>query len=138
MPTVRQDVNSYTNKFGYNAEIKAVTETIWTTGGLYAYPAAAAEMEIVSGDNVDGAAAATGALTATVYGCDASFNPLEVDVTLNGTTAVVMTGILFYRVYRVIVNTAGSGGVNAGILTVRPSGGGTTYTAVAIGTNQTE
>ena len=138
MPTVRQDVNSYTNKFGYNAEIKAVTETIWTTGGVYAYPAAAAVMEIVSGDALDGTGAATGALTATVYGQDASFNPIQTTVTLNGLTPVVMTGYNFYRVYRVIVNTAGSGGVNAGILTVRPSGGGTTYTAVAIGTNQTE
>ncbi len=51
-------------------------------------------------------------------GLDANYAEQEVDVTLNGTSAVATTET-WLRVYRLKVLTAGSGGQNAGTLTVR-------------------
>jgi hypothetical protein len=87
------------------------------------------------------AAAGTGARTVAFTYYDASGNGpyTEVD-TLNGATAVntVATNICF--VEGMVVQTVGSGGVNAGTLTLftTTGGGGTAIGTIAIGVNTTE
>lgn len=135
--------HEFIHKFGYNPSIEAAAETIWSEGGLYVYPTSASTMYISSSSAAD-TAAGTGARTATVYGLDANFEQINVTVSLNGQTGVQLNGALnWYRVNRIVVNTAGSGGANAGVLYVgteaTPSGGVPTnkYATVAIGDNQT-
>jgi hypothetical protein len=135
--------HEFIHKFGYNPSIGTADETIWSEGGLYVYPTSASTMYISSSSAAD-TAAGTGARTATVYGLDADFEQINVTVSLNGQTGVQLNGALnWYRVNRIVVNTAGSGGANAGVLYVgteaTPSGGVPTnkYATVAIGDNQT-
>ena len=135
--------HEFIHKFGYNPSIGDSNETVWSQGGLYVYPASASTLYISSSSAAD-TAAGTGARTATVYGLDADFEQISVTVSLNGQTGVQLNGALnWYRVNRIIVNTAGSGGANAGVLYVgteaTPSGGVPTnkYATVAIGDNQT-
>ena len=133
----------FVHKFGYNPAIGPDTETIWAQGGLYVYPTIASTMYISSSSTAD-TSAGTGARTATVSGLDANFDEISETVSLNGQTGVQLNGALnWYRVNRIIVNTAGSGGANAGVLYVgteaTPSGGVpiNKYATVAIGDNQT-
>ena len=135
--------HKFIHKFGYNANIAETNETVWTQGGLYVYPASASTMYISSSSTAD-TSAGTGARTATVFGLDANFDEISETVSLNGQTGVQLNGALnWYRVNRIVVNTAGSGGANAGVLYVgteaTPLGGVPTnkYAAVAIGDNQT-
>lgn len=135
--------HNFVHKFGYNPEIGATDETIWTEGGSYVYPTTASTMYISSSSTAD-TAAGTGARTVTVSGLDANFIEISETVSLNGQAGVQLNGALnWYRVNRVIVNTAGSGGANAGVLYVgteaTPTGGVPTnkYATVAIGDNQT-
>ena len=123
--------HSLTLKFGRNPDVDAAAaETIWEGGGAYTFDATAQSLEIISNDiNDDGDPASTGALTATVYGVDGSYVAKSETVTLNGTTAVALTGT-WLRVNRIIVATAGSSGANEGTLTVRLAGAGATRAVV--------
>lgn len=71
----------------------------------------------VSSANANDTGAGTGARTVTVYGLDANWNRVQDTVTLNGQTAVTLPTVVLHP-YLLIVNTAGSGGTNAGILYV--------------------
>ena len=135
--------HKFVHKFGYNPTIGTSDETVWSEGGLYAYPTSASTMYISSSSTAD-TSAGTGARTATVSGLDANFDEISETVSLNGQTGVQLNGALnWYRVNRIVVNTAGSGGANAGVLYVgteaTPSSGVPTnkYATVAIGDNQT-
>lgn len=84
----------------------------------YTEPAAAAAFSVKSASAAD-AAAGTGARTVRVHWADASVTALNTEViTLNGTTCVnsVATTAKFFEDFD--VTTAGSGGTNAGILTL--------------------
>jgi hypothetical protein len=69
----------------------------------------------ISSGSADDAAAGTGARTIRISGLDGSYNEISETVILNGQTAV-NTVNSYLRVSSLIVLTAGSGGVNAGIL----------------------
>ena len=88
--------------------------------------------------------AGTGARTATVSGLDANYDEVSVTVDLDGQNGVQLGNASnWIRVNRITVNTAGSGGQNAGVIYVgdeaSPSSGVPTnkYATVAIGDNQT-
>ena len=130
-------------KFGYNAAVGNSKETIWSQGGLYTYLSTASTLYISSSSTAD-TAAGTGARNVTVFGLDADWNEVSVTVDLNGYTGVQLgTASNWIRVNRIIVNTAGTGGQNAGVLYVgteaTPTLGVPTnkYATVAIGDNQT-
>ena len=101
-------------KFGYNAVVGNSIETIWSQGGLYAYPPSASVMT-VSSSNTNDTSAGTGARTVEVFGLDADYNEINEVVTLNGQTPVNTTKS-YLRINRGIVRSAGSGEQNAGIL----------------------
>lgn len=129
---------SIVNKFGTNSDIDtaSVPEDIWEGGGVYTgFPSELELVEVVSSsanDDSDG----TGARTVRITGLDANWDVLSETVTLDGTTPVD-TVAQFRRVHTATVMSAGSGGVNAGIITVRHS---TTtanvFLAMAVGRNQ--
>jgi hypothetical protein len=87
--------------------------------------------------------AGTGARTVTVSGLDNNYDQKVETVTLNGQSGVELNGSTWFRVNRIVVNTAGSGGANAGVLYVgteaSPTSGVPTnkYATVLAGDNQT-
>jgi hypothetical protein len=84
-------------------------ETIWAEGGLYSYLTAATVLK-VSSSSVNDTSAGTGARTVELSGLDADYNEISELVTLNGQTPVNTTK-LFLRINRMVVRSAGSGGV---------------------------
>jgi len=103
-------------KFGQNAVVGNSMETIWLQGGLYSHPPSASTMTVSSSD-VNDTSAGTGARTVLISGLDASYNEASETIILNGQTAVTTVNT-YIRMNRAIVLTAGSGGVNAGIIYV--------------------
>lgn len=129
---------SIVNKFGRNSDVDSgtVPEDIWEGGGVYTGWAAAAETLQVFSSSAADTSAGTGARTLRIMGLDANYAVQNETVTLNGTTPVTTTGT-FIRVHSASVQTAGSGGVNAGILTVRQSTTTTNiFLALEVGLNQ--
>jgi len=127
-------------KFGFNSDIDDSLETVWAEGGLYSYLSAASVLKI-SSSSTDDTSAGTGARTITISGLDANYDEISESVTLNGQTAVNTTQS-FLRVFRMIVDTAGSGGQNAGVIyagtgTVTSGVPANKYGTIAVGDNQT-
>lgn len=128
-------------KFGNNSDINGSLETIWSHGGLYAYPAAAIQMK-VSSSSANDDATGTGARTIVVSGLDANYNEISETVELDGQTEVLTTKT-FIRVFRAFVATAGSGGTAAGTIyvgtgTVTAGVPATVYAEIPLGANQTQ
>jgi hypothetical protein len=129
------------HKFGFNSSVDTILATVWLQGGLYSYLDSASTLYISSSSTND-TGAGTGARTVTVSGLDNNFDEKIETVTLNGQTGVELNGSTWFRVNRIVVNTAGSGGGNAGVLYVgtesAPSSGVPTnkYATVGIGDNQ--
>ena len=130
------------HKFGFNNSVDTTLATVWFQGGLYSYLSSASTLYI-SSSSANDTAAGTGARTVTVSGLDNNFDEKIETVSLNGQTGVELNGSTWFRVNRIVVNTAGTGGGNAGVLYVgteaTPSGGVPTnkYATVGIGDNQT-
>lgn len=111
---------------GFNLDIDTATvpEDVWANGGLIPVPAAAESWEILSSSAAD-TAAGTGARTIVITTLDADYNEVVQVVTLNGVTPVALTGT-HIRINGAVVATVGSGGINAGTLTIRVAGAGAT------------
>jgi hypothetical protein len=126
-------------KFGNNAVVGDSLETIWSEGGLYSYLTAATVLKVSSSSTND-TSAGTGARTVTLFGLDANYAEISETVTLNGQTAVNTTNT-YIRINRMVVNTAGSGGQNAGVIyagdgTVTSGVPAEKYATIAAGDNQ--
>ena len=130
---------SMVNKFGSNPDIDSgQTEDIWNTGGTRSYLSAASTLIVVSSStNDDGSPAGTGAQTLTLEGLNGSGVQISETVTMDGTTNVT-TSSSFLRLYRAYVATAGSGGTNAGTITVTTTTGGLTLCTIAAGLGQSQ
>ncbi len=107
---------------GVNEDVDAGTEDVCDVGGTYAglpiLPTQAAEAINIVSSSANDAAAGTGVRTIRVEGLDANGKWAQETFTMNGTTPVVSTST-WKRVSRVFGLTAGSGGVNAGAITVK-------------------
>lgn len=126
------------NKFGRNPDIDTTTdpEDVWVTGGLYPFQSSDIALEIVSLSADDDKDAGTGAQSVTIQGLDAAGLMQTETVQLEGLTPVAIPGT-WLRVFRASCVAAGSGGVNAGNIIIRASGGGTTYATINAGDGQT-
>jgi hypothetical protein len=124
MSTITQDQarEEWWHVRGSNADIDAGTEDMDPTGAL-ALPAAAAATTIVSASTDDvgaGETPGTGAHTVRVVGLTAAGALVAETASLNGTTAVTLTGV-YLRILEATVLTAGTGLVNAGAVTLEHS-----------------
>ena len=127
-------------KFGFNPDVDNALETVWAEGGLYGYLSAASVLK-VSSSSTDDAAAGTGARTVQLYGLDADYNEINEIVTLNGQTSVNSVNS-FLRINRMVIRSAGSGEINAGVIyagtgTVTSGVPANKYATIAIGDGQT-
>jgi len=102
------------HKFGHNTDIDSSYETLWSAGGNYSYLSSATTLKISSADANDDDGD-TGARTVLIQGLDTNYNEIEETVTLDGQTAI-NTSNEYLRVYRMIVQTAGSSNHNEGIV----------------------
>ena len=111
------------NFFGRNPDIDTATtpEDLWLGGGQYTgHPTGSPELVEVFSSSTSDTSAGTGARTVRIEGLatsDATAYTTE-DLTMNGTTAVTSSGT-WYRINKIVVLTAGSGGTNAGTITCR-------------------
>jgi hypothetical protein len=97
---------------------------VWEGAGLYPFQTTATKLEILSSSAND-TAAGTGARTMMIAGLDANFNPISEVITMNGVTPVQSVNN-YLRVNGLNIVTAGSGGQNAGDITLRVTGAGAT------------
>lgn len=114
---------SIVNKFGLNSAVSTadVPEDVWEGGGAYTGWATSAEtLNIVSSSTNDVMTSGTGAWQIRVVGLDSNYEVQSETVNLNGTNTVTTTAS-FIRVHTASILSAGSGGVNAGIITVNQS-----------------
>lgn len=118
---------------GVNPDIDTATfpEDIWYAGGLYPLPLTAASLEVLSSSAND-TAAGTGMRTALVSGLDINYAEISETVTLNGTNVVALSNS-YLRINGFTIVTAGSGRVNAGIVTIREAGAGQTRAQMRAG-----
>jgi len=128
-------------KFGFNDNIDTGTAPadIWGGAGIYTGMPVGniGETIIVTSSSPNDTAAGTGARTATLYGLDENWLEYQETVTLNGTIGVTTIG-LWQRMNRIVVETAGAGEGNAGILTAKHTTTTTNiFAEVAAGRNQT-
>ena len=109
-------------KFGFNADVEDVLETVWAEGGLYYHPYSATQLKVSSSSDDDTANEGDGARTVELFGLDADYNEISEVVLLEGTTEVTTTKS-FLRINRGIIRSAGdnevaTGTIYAGIGTV--------------------
>jgi hypothetical protein len=107
---------------GINEDVDAGTEDVVEAGATYVgmpvIPTQAGEaLNVVSGSAND-TSAGTGTRTIKVCGLSATGVYQEETITMNGTTPVI-TSSTWLRVFRAFGVTAGSGGTNAGAITVK-------------------
>jgi hypothetical protein len=121
--------------YGYNPDSKtAVEECVSDISTAYTFPAAAGTVTISSSSGAD-TGAGTGAQTVLISGLDAAYLPVSELVILTGAVPVVTTQT-FLRFQDATVQTAGSGGKNAGVLTATL--GGNPQCAIPIGSNTSQ
>lgn len=118
-------INGYTAALG-NTAYGPAWEGLTSAGGLYAYPATAAPLSIVSTSASD-----TSALSVIVQGLDTNFNAITETIALNGTTAVTTVNS-YRRVNRLLV----SNGTNVGVITASISAVVYAQINAGIGNNQ--
>lgn len=112
---------SITNKFGTNSDvdIASLPEDVWEGGGAYTgFPDSTLETISVLSSSASDAAAGTGARTVRIFGLDGNYDEQSETITLNGITPVASIGT-YRRCYSATVMSAGSGGVNVGVITAR-------------------
>jgi hypothetical protein len=103
------------NMFGYNDDIDAGTEVIWSVGGLFTRLTTARTLSIVSTSAQD-ASAGTGASKVIVYGIDSNRLSQTEVVDMNGTTPIVTTKT-WLGVNRIAVYLCGASENNVGTIT---------------------
>ncbi len=108
------------HKYGMNPDIDSGSgfEALWNGGGAYTgFNATAAELVTVVSDNAADDSAGTGAQTITLHGLDGTGAEVSETVTMDGATPVDSVNS-YWRLPRAKVVNVGSGGVNAGTITI--------------------
>lgn len=103
---------------------------VWEQNSVYAFPAAATQLDVVSTDNVNDKAGGTGALKVKINGLNGANADTTEEVTLNGTT-IVTTTASFRRINKMWVSAAGTGGAAVGTITAKITGGATVYAQIS-------
>ena len=125
----------YFNKFAKSSVVSTSFVDVWPNASTLSYLSSAERMNIVSTD-VNDDEGSTGAETLTIYGLDSNYDEIQESVTLDGTNNVLTTNS-YLRVYRMIVNSAGSTGSNEGTITATAETAATVQAYVEVGLNQT-
>lgn len=108
---------------GFNGAISSSAETIWSPGATYAQLLSAVAFEVISTSASDnGTTPNVGARTVEIDLVDGNYVQTTVEKTLNGTSAVSITGT-YLACNGIRVKTAGSSLTNVGSINVRTVSG---------------
>lgn len=126
---------SHVEKFGANLIVGSALETICDQGGRYSWATSAVSLyvdTIITDDGDDSGVSSPlgdGARTVIIQGLDASYHPIEEEVTVGGAPSIAE----FLRVNRAFVQTAGSIGTNTKplIISTEANGAGTIYANIS-------
>lgn len=127
------------DKFGHNPDIDTTSEPedVWGAGGTYTgFSDAAQTVDVVSSSADDDDTTGTGAWTVQIYGLDSNYDEINETITLDGVTPVTSSNS-YLRLNRAIVRTAGTGGSNAGTITIDQTTSGDVMATIEPGRNQT-
>lgn len=121
---------------GFRADIDANEADIWPTPdpNYILDPLSAAETIEISSDSAADTSAGTGAQTLLMDGLDNDFLEIEENITMNGTTPVNSVN-QYIRVLNCRVVTAGSGGQNAGAITMESATSNNIECFIPVGIN---
>ena len=124
---------------GRNADVDTAVVDIGMEDTIFTWLTAAATIEAIS-DDADDDAGGVGARVITIQGLNATFDLIEEDIIMDGTTATIATTLLFIRINKAFVKEAGTyggtlAGSNAGNITIRVSGGGVTQSFISFDNN---
>ena len=122
-------------RFGHNLTCGATEETIWGLSNLYTYLTTAERLKVSSSAPATDIPASTGAWTVLIYGLDGGYRHVTETVTLEN-PGPVTTIQSFLRVCEVHVVSAGTGGKNAGIISVNDNADAVTLGYIPIGENR--
>lgn len=122
-------------RFGHNLACGAAEETIWCMSNLYTYLTTAERLQVSSSAPATDIPASTGAWTVFIKGLDANYRIISETVTLLNLGPVTTTKS-FLRVFMARVMTAGTGGKNAGNISVNDNADAVTLGYIPIGENQ--
>jgi hypothetical protein len=131
--------NATTKGFSFGQVVLAATTVAPVRGTAYIEQTSNAQRSLVSTSASD-AAAGTGARKVKITYYTATFTgPFEETVTLNGTTAVNTVATDICYIEKLDVTEVGSGGVAAGVISLKAAtgGGGATIWSIAATFNQT-
>jgi len=128
-------------KFGYNGDVGAAWELVWEGSAVYDYLEAEETFKIKSDsveDDTDkgGATPGTGAFTVEIQCINQAWAQVTQTVTLNGTAAVDLSTADCMIAYRMRVMSTGTGGYNAGTVTLYQNDGATAQLSITPGNNQ--
>jgi hypothetical protein len=128
--------HSNVNKFGRNADVdSAAVEDIWDGGGTWSAPTVT-QVYTFTSDSANDTSDGTGARTMQIYGLDSNGNLADETITLAGTFPATAT-TQYQMIHRMIILTAGSGGVNAGTIIANANTDGTVTAQINPSNNQT-
>lgn len=122
-------------RFGHNLACAATEETIWEGSSLYAYLTAGEQLKVSSSVPATDYPGSTGAWTVFIKGLDVNYRVISETVTLLNPGPVTTTKS-FLRVFMARVMTAGTGGKNAGIISVNDNANAVTLAHMPVGENQ--
>lgn len=117
---------------GFNLDIDNAWETLWPVGGIYAYPAAGMQMEVLSSSGND-APANTGVQQVVIQYLDTNYvEQIEVLAT-NGVGVVPTVATNILRINNFSAGVIGTNGSAVGNITLRGFGGGAVYSYIIAG-----
>ena len=122
---------------GLNSAVGSSHETVCTQGGLNNLLSSAEVLKISSADANDTNSGGTGAKKVRIEGINENGELVKEDVNLN-VTGVVTTSGQFQHINTVRVQKAGSGGVNAGKISIFANDGSTVLGEITAGENQSQ
>ena len=102
--------------YGINGAITTTFEPAWPESAVYTPLAVAMTTPYCASSDANDTSAGTGARTITVTGINTSFAAFSETVTMNGQTSVNLATANVLLINSLEVATAGSGGLNAGII----------------------
>lgn len=129
------EVYSIENVKGLNPDVDIITPEDLIDGGGDLNLLASAEILKVSSGSANDTSNGTGARTVEVSGLNANYVEVSEVVTLNGVSAVATINS-FLRVFSVKVKSVGSGGSNAGVISVKDNANSVTLATVRVGLNR--
>jgi len=120
-------------KTGFNGDVDDAEEDMWAAGGMYVFPNAEMQMEVVSTSANDTSATGSGARTVKIWYLTSAFIEKSETISLLGLTPVATAATDIYRINAFRIMTAGGTGAAEGTIDIRHVANTPIYSRISIG-----